>query len=127
MSAARLAAARAASSIVTSGCSSNKRRSQRAARKLGLWGACPRTPYDPYKGIETRRYDERPSNSPRGNSRVAGNALRVDSHGSPQLDSRLLADAALALTLLVLSVTKAPITDAVKAAARVNRDQGGGK
>jgi len=47
--------------------------------------------------------------------------------GSPQLDSRLLADAALALTLLVLSVTKAPITDAVKAAARVNRDQGGGK
>ena len=26
-----------------------------AKRKhLGLWGACPRTPYDPYRGIETR-------------------------------------------------------------------------
>jgi endonuclease YncB( thermonuclease family) len=25
------------------------------ARKLGLWGACPRTVYDPYVGIETRR------------------------------------------------------------------------
>jgi micrococcal nuclease len=25
------------------------------ARKLGLWGACPRTRYDPYSGIETRR------------------------------------------------------------------------
>jgi endonuclease YncB( thermonuclease family) len=29
---------------------------QRArARKLGLWGACPRTVYDPNEGIETRR------------------------------------------------------------------------
>lgn len=25
------------------------------AKKLGLWGACPRTVYDPYRGIETRR------------------------------------------------------------------------
>ncbi len=25
------------------------------ANKLGLWGACPRTVYDPYRGIETRR------------------------------------------------------------------------
>jgi endonuclease YncB( thermonuclease family) len=25
------------------------------ARKLGLWGACPHTAYDPYHGIETRR------------------------------------------------------------------------
>jgi endonuclease YncB( thermonuclease family) len=25
------------------------------ARKLGLWGVCPRTPYNPYKGIATRR------------------------------------------------------------------------
>ena len=25
------------------------------ARRLGLWGACPRTVYDPYRGIETRR------------------------------------------------------------------------
>ena len=25
------------------------------AKKLGLWGACPRTRYDPYQGIETRR------------------------------------------------------------------------
>jgi micrococcal nuclease len=25
------------------------------ARKLGLWGACPRTRYDPYRGVETRR------------------------------------------------------------------------
>lgn len=25
------------------------------AKKLGLWGACPRTRYDPYEGIETRR------------------------------------------------------------------------
>ena len=25
------------------------------ARSLGLWGACPRTVYDPYRGIETRR------------------------------------------------------------------------
>jgi endonuclease YncB( thermonuclease family) len=25
------------------------------ARRLGLWGACPRTPYDPYHGVETRR------------------------------------------------------------------------
>lgn len=25
------------------------------AKHLGLWGACPRTPYDPYRGIETRR------------------------------------------------------------------------
>jgi micrococcal nuclease len=24
-------------------------------KKLGLWGACPRTAYDPYRGIETRR------------------------------------------------------------------------
>ena len=25
------------------------------ARKLGLWGACPRTAYDPYRGVRTRR------------------------------------------------------------------------
>ena len=25
------------------------------AKKLGLWGACPRTVYDPYRGVETRR------------------------------------------------------------------------
>jgi micrococcal nuclease len=25
------------------------------ARRLGLWGACPHTPYDPYHGVETRR------------------------------------------------------------------------
>lgn len=25
------------------------------ARKLGLWRACPRTPYDPYRGVDTRR------------------------------------------------------------------------
>jgi endonuclease YncB( thermonuclease family) len=25
------------------------------AKHLGLWGACPGTPYDPYHGIETRR------------------------------------------------------------------------
>ena len=25
------------------------------ARKLGLWGACPRTPYDPYRGVATGR------------------------------------------------------------------------
>jgi micrococcal nuclease len=25
------------------------------AKKLGLWGACPRTVYDPYEAIETRR------------------------------------------------------------------------
>jgi micrococcal nuclease len=25
------------------------------AKRLGLWGACPRTRYDPYRGIETRR------------------------------------------------------------------------
>jgi endonuclease YncB( thermonuclease family) len=25
------------------------------ARKLGLWRVCPRTPYNPYKGIATRR------------------------------------------------------------------------
>jgi endonuclease YncB( thermonuclease family) len=25
------------------------------AKHLGLWGACPHTPYDPYHGIETRR------------------------------------------------------------------------
>ena len=25
------------------------------AKKPGLWGACPRTRYDPYEGIETRR------------------------------------------------------------------------
>jgi len=24
-------------------------------KHLGLWGACPRTKYDPYRGIETRR------------------------------------------------------------------------
>ena len=24
------------------------------AKKLGLWGTCPRTVYDPYRGIETR-------------------------------------------------------------------------
>ena len=25
------------------------------ARHLGLWGACPRTPYDPYRGVATTR------------------------------------------------------------------------
>jgi hypothetical protein len=25
------------------------------AKHLGLSGACPRTPYDPYHGVETRR------------------------------------------------------------------------
>ena len=25
------------------------------ARHLGLWGACPRTRYDPNRGVETRR------------------------------------------------------------------------
>ena len=25
------------------------------AKYLGLWGACPHTPYDPHRGIETRR------------------------------------------------------------------------
>jgi micrococcal nuclease len=25
------------------------------AKKLGLWGVCPRTPYDPYHGVETLR------------------------------------------------------------------------
>jgi endonuclease YncB( thermonuclease family) len=25
------------------------------ARKLGLWNACPHTPYDPYHGVQTRR------------------------------------------------------------------------
>jgi micrococcal nuclease len=25
------------------------------AKKLGLWGACPRTRYDPYRGVRTRR------------------------------------------------------------------------
>ena len=25
------------------------------AKRLGLWGACPLTVYDPYSGIETRR------------------------------------------------------------------------
>ena len=25
------------------------------AKRLGLWGACPRTPYDPYEGVDTRR------------------------------------------------------------------------
>lgn len=25
------------------------------ARKRGLWGACPHTPYDPYHGVQTRR------------------------------------------------------------------------
>jgi len=25
------------------------------ARHLGLWGECPRTPYDPYRGVETQR------------------------------------------------------------------------
>jgi endonuclease YncB( thermonuclease family) len=25
------------------------------ARKLGLWRACPHTPYNPYEGIQTRR------------------------------------------------------------------------
>ena len=29
-------------------------RSARRAKR-GLWGACPRTVYDPYRGIETRR------------------------------------------------------------------------
>jgi endonuclease YncB( thermonuclease family) len=24
-------------------------------KQLGLWGACPRTPYDPYHAVETRR------------------------------------------------------------------------
>src|SRR5262245_41042861 len=25
------------------------------ARHLGLWGACPHTPYNPYRGVQTRR------------------------------------------------------------------------
>jgi endonuclease YncB( thermonuclease family) len=25
------------------------------AKHLGLWGACPHTPYDPYRGIATSR------------------------------------------------------------------------
>ena len=25
------------------------------AKRLGLWGACPHTPYDPYRGVATRR------------------------------------------------------------------------
>ncbi len=25
------------------------------AGRVGLWGTCPRTPYDPYRGIDTRR------------------------------------------------------------------------
>jgi endonuclease YncB( thermonuclease family) len=25
------------------------------AKRLGLWGSCPRTPYDPYHGAQTRR------------------------------------------------------------------------
>jgi micrococcal nuclease len=25
------------------------------AKRLGLWGACPHTPYDPYHGVQTRR------------------------------------------------------------------------
>jgi hypothetical protein len=25
------------------------------AKKLGLWGRCPHTPYDPIKGVSTRR------------------------------------------------------------------------
>jgi endonuclease YncB( thermonuclease family) len=25
------------------------------SKHLGLWGACPRTPYDPYHGVQTRR------------------------------------------------------------------------
>jgi len=33
-----------------------ERRARRArAKRLGLWGACPRTRYDPYAGIATRR------------------------------------------------------------------------
>ena len=24
-------------------------------KKLGLWGACPRTVYDPYRGVDARR------------------------------------------------------------------------
>jgi micrococcal nuclease len=28
---------------------------QARAKHLGLWGACPRTVYDPYRGVETRR------------------------------------------------------------------------
>ena len=24
------------------------------AKKLGLWGACPRTVYDPYRGVDAR-------------------------------------------------------------------------
>jgi len=30
-------------------------RSKRGVKKLGLWGACPQTPYDPYRGVATRR------------------------------------------------------------------------
>ena len=29
-------------------------RLERLAKRLGLWGACPRTVYDPYHGVETR-------------------------------------------------------------------------
>ena len=32
---------------------------QARAKRLGLWGACPRTRYDPYRGIETRRMSVR--------------------------------------------------------------------
>jgi len=28
---------------------------QARAKRLGLWGACPHTPYDPYRGVNTRR------------------------------------------------------------------------
>jgi endonuclease YncB( thermonuclease family) len=28
---------------------------QARARHLGLWGACPHTPYDPFRGVDTRR------------------------------------------------------------------------
>jgi endonuclease YncB( thermonuclease family) len=28
---------------------------QARARGLGLWGACPRSPYDPYQSVDTRR------------------------------------------------------------------------
>jgi endonuclease YncB( thermonuclease family) len=30
-------------------------RQERKTEALGLWSACPRTPYDPYRGIDTRR------------------------------------------------------------------------
>jgi endonuclease YncB( thermonuclease family) len=30
-------------------------RKRAKAKGLGLWGACPHTPYDPYRGVDTRR------------------------------------------------------------------------